>query len=41
LLVGVFVALAVAGEDFTPARGAFLSLAGCVTGYIAGLLAKR
>jgi len=41
LLIGVFVALAVTGQDFAPARGAFLTLAGCVTGYIGGLLAKR
>jgi hypothetical protein len=41
LLVAVFVALALAGQDFTPARGAFLTLAGCVIGYIGGLLAKR
>jgi hypothetical protein len=41
LLVGTFVALAVAGDDIGPGRGAILVLAGCIAGYVGGLLARR
>ena len=41
LLVGTFVALAVVGDDIIPSRGALLVLAGCIAGYIGGLLARR
>jgi hypothetical protein len=41
LLVGTFVAIAVAGGDIVPGRGAILVLAGCVAGYVGGLLAER
>jgi hypothetical protein len=41
LLVGTFVVFAVLGDDITPARGALLVLAGCIAGYLGGLLAKR
>lgn len=41
LLVGTFVAIAVAGGDIGPGRGAILVLAGCVAGYVGGVLARR
>lgn len=41
LLVGTFVATAVAGGDIGPGRGAILVLAGCVAGYVGGVLARR
>jgi hypothetical protein len=41
LLVGTFVAIAVAGRDIGPGRGAILVLAGCIAGYVGGLLARR
>ena len=41
LLIGTFVTFAVAGDDIMPARGAILVLAGCIAGYIGGLLVKR
>jgi hypothetical protein len=41
LLIGTFVTVAVAGGDIMPARGAILVLAGCVAGYIGGLLVRR
>ena len=41
LLVGTFVAIAMAGRDIGPGRGAILVLAGCIAGYIGGLLARR
>ncbi|HJV14053.1 MAG TPA: hypothetical protein VJ625_09185 [Propionibacteriaceae bacterium] len=41
LLIGTFVLFAVAGDGITPARGAILVLAGCIAGYIGGLLARR
>ena len=40
LVIGTFVAVAVAGGDIMPARGAILALAGCIAGYIGGLLVK-
>jgi hypothetical protein len=41
LLVGTFGAIAVAGGDLGPGRGAILVLAGCIAGYVGGLLARR
>jgi hypothetical protein len=41
LLVCTFVLFAVVGDGITPARGAILVLAGCITGYIGGLFARR
>jgi hypothetical protein len=41
LLIGTFVAIAVAGGNIGPGRGAILVLAGCVAGYIGGLFAQR
>jgi hypothetical protein len=41
LLVGTFVAIAVAGGDIGPGRGAILVFAGCIAGYVGGLLAER
>jgi hypothetical protein len=41
LVIATFVTFAVAGRDITPAPGAILVLAGCVAGYIGGLLARR
>jgi hypothetical protein len=41
LVIGTFVAVAVAGGDIMPARGAIVALAGCIAGYIGGLLVKR
>lgn len=41
LVVGTFVAAALNGNDIRPDRGAVLVLAGCVAGYIGGLLARR
>lgn len=41
LLIGTFVTFAIAGDDIMPARGAILVLAGCIAGYIGGLLVKR
>jgi P pilus assembly chaperone PapD len=41
LLFGTFVAVAVAGGDLGPGRGAILVLIGCVAGYIGGLLGRR
>ena len=41
LLVGTFVAIAVAGGDIRPGRGAILVFAGCIAGYVGGLLAER
>jgi hypothetical protein len=41
LLAGTFVVFAVVGDDIIPARGAMLVLAGCITGYLGGLLARR
>ena len=42
LVVGAMVAAAsVMGEGYGPASGAVLALAGCVVGYIGGLLASR
>jgi hypothetical protein len=41
LVVGTFVTFAIAGRDIGPAPGAILVLAGCITGYIGGLLARR
>lgn len=41
LVIGTFVAVAVAGGDIMPGRGAILALAGCIAGYIGGLLVKR
>ena len=38
LLVGTFVAIAVAGGDIGPGRGAILVLAGCIAGYVGGVL---
>jgi hypothetical protein len=35
------VAVAITGNATWPARGAVLVLAGCVAGYIGGLLARR
>lgn len=41
LLVGTFVAIVGAGGDLGPGRGAILVLAGCIAGYVGGLLARR
>jgi hypothetical protein len=41
LVVGTFIGLAVAGRDIGPAQGAILVFAGCIAGYIGGLLARR
>jgi hypothetical protein len=41
LVVGAFVTFAVAGRDIAPASGAILVFAGCIAGYIGGLLARR
>jgi hypothetical protein len=41
LLVGTFVALAAASGDIWPGRGAILVLAGCIAGFVGGLLARR
>jgi len=41
LVIGTLAAGAVAGGDIMPARGATLALAGCIAGYIGGLLVKR
>ena len=41
LIVGTFVAIAMAGRDIGPGRGAILVLAGCIAGYVGGLLARR
>jgi hypothetical protein len=41
LVIGTFIALAIAGRDIGPARGAILVLAGCIAGYIGGLLTRR
>jgi hypothetical protein len=41
LVVGTFVTFAVAGRDIAPASGAILVFAGCIAGYIGGLLARR
>lgn len=41
LVVGTFIGLAVAGRDIEPAHGAILVFAGCIAGYIGGLLARR
>ncbi len=42
LVVGTLVAAAsVMGDGYGPASGAVLALAGCVVGYIGGLLASR
>ncbi|MEO7587039.1 MAG: zinc ribbon domain-containing protein [Arachnia sp.] len=40
-LIGLFVALAVVGSDVSPGAGAYLTLAGCVLGYVGGLLVRR
>jgi hypothetical protein len=41
LVVGTFVAAALNGNDIRPDRGAVLVLAGCIAGYIGGLLTRR
>ena len=41
LVVGTFVAFAIAGRDVGPGSGAILVLAGCIAGYLGGLLARR
>jgi hypothetical protein len=41
LLIGTLIALAVAGGNIRPGRGAILVLAGCIVGYVGGLLARR
>jgi hypothetical protein len=41
LVVGTFVTFAVTGHDIAPASGAILVFAGCIAGYIGGLLARR
>jgi hypothetical protein len=41
LLIGTFVAIAFAGGEIWPGRGAILVLAGCIAGYIGGLFAQR
>jgi hypothetical protein len=41
LVVGTFVAFAITGRDVGPDTGAILVLAGCIAGYIGGLLARR
>jgi hypothetical protein len=41
VLATPFVALAVTGQGEWPALGAFLVLAGCILGYIGGLLVRR
>jgi hypothetical protein len=41
LVIGTFIAFALAGRDIGPAQGAILVFAGCVIGYIGGLLARR
>jgi hypothetical protein len=41
LVIGTFVAFAVASGDIMPGRGAILALAGCIAVYIGGLLVNR
>jgi hypothetical protein len=41
LIIGTFVAVAVASGDIMPARGAILALAGCIAGCTGGLLVER
>lgn len=41
LVIGTFIAAAINGNDIRPDLGAILVLAGCVAGYVGGLLTRR
>jgi len=41
LVIGTFVTFAVAGRGIAPASGAILVFAGCIAGYVGGLLVRR
>jgi hypothetical protein len=41
VVVGTWILFTAGGEGASPGFGAWLALAGCVAGYIGGLLIKR